>query len=207
MKTLQEFLYESIKPGVSTNYRKTYIPKSERNDMITANNTSRKSGAIGDKALVPRAVKSRAKSSDSILDFGAGKHATHANNLRTAGYNVTAHEFGNNINDNHDRKALSKKYDHVYASNVLNTQSSPRMLDRTLNNIHRSAKDKFTTNLPLEPRKSEYLTPNNVKSHIGKFFKNVETPNTVDGSKIPKTKPVYFADNPVQKIKAKRKYD
>jgi hypothetical protein len=188
---------------VNNDIRTKYIPKSEQKAVEIANDTSRKSGAIGDRAVVPRYIKTNINPNETLLDFGSGKHATHAKKLRKLGYNVTAHEFGNNVNDNHDKNATARKYNTTYASNVLNTQSTPRMLDRTLNSIHKVTKDRMVANLPLTPRKSEYLTPDNVRTHISRFFKNIEEPRIVDGSEMPKQKPVYVGTEPIEKIKGR----
>lgn len=203
-KTFKLIIESKLNP-ISTNIRSEYIPKKELNDVQIANSTSRKSGAIGDKAIVPRYIRQNSDKNDKILDFGAGKHATHANNLRKDGYNVTAHEFGKNKNDNHDKNALKNKYHTTYASNVLNTQSSPRMLGRTLWKIHKSTSDKLVANLPKEPRKSNYLTADNVGSQIKKFYNKVETPKVVDGSKINKQAPLFVGTEPKETLKAKLK--
>jgi hypothetical protein len=196
-------ILESKISKVNNNIRTKYIPKKDLLAVEIANKTSRKSGAIGDNAIVPRYMTDHANIGEKILDFGSGKDATHAKKLRKLGYDVTAHEFGNNVNDNHDKLATTKKYDTTYASNVLNTQSSPRMLDRTINSIHKVTKNKLVANLPLNPRKSKYLTPSNVKTHINRFFKNIEEPKIVDGSEMHKSKPLYVATEPKPKIRGR----
>lgn len=132
--------------------------KSE--DILVANATSRNTGAVGAKALVPRMVAQLAAPEDRILDFGAGKDAAHAARLRADNnLNVTAWEFGSNFNPElHDRLALSKKYDIVYASNVINVQNSVQMLRDTLRQIHNTLKPGgiFIGNLPFEPRKNAW---------------------------------------------------
>ena len=107
-----------------------------KHETEIANKTSRSAGAVSGKALVPKYVEQHADKSHHILDFGAGKDAVHAKNLREKGFNVTAHEFGSNQKEGvHDKDALHKKYDHVYASNVLNVQSSHDMLGKTLDQL------------------------------------------------------------------------
>jgi SAM-dependent methyltransferase len=72
----------------------------------------------------------------SILDFGAGRYAHHAKKLWRRGYDVTAYEFGDNIDLGiHTTDALDFVYDLVIASNVLNVQSDERMLTKTLREI------------------------------------------------------------------------
>lgn len=125
-------------------------------DLIArANATSRHGGAVGSKALVPRYVAQVAKEDDSILDFGAGKRAAHAANLRKLGHSVTAYEFGANFNPSfHDRLALMRQYDIVYASNVLNVQGHGNMLWETLAEIRDATKSggRAIFNYPESPR-------------------------------------------------------
>ena len=94
-------------------------------DIKVANLTSRNKGAVGEQAIVPKWIEENVNKKSSILDYGAGKSAQHTERLSNEGYNVTAYEFGDNVNPNiHDVNALDKKYDVVYASNVLNVQNS-----------------------------------------------------------------------------------
>lgn len=143
----------------------------------TANLTSRAAGAVGSKAIVPRLVESTVPKEASILDYGAGKAAAHTQGLRGKGFNVTAHDFGENVVSGlHDPKALSKQYDHVYASNVLNTQSSKEMLGETLNEIHSAMKPggSGTVNLPMSPRKFKGLDADLLESELKSRFSKVE---------------------------------
>lgn len=133
------------------------IPESyTQKQMATANKTSRNSGAIGKKAITPAYVKTITSKKHKILDFGSGRDAAHTKALRKSGRNVTAHEFGANVNGNHNPKALKKKYDTVFASNVLNTSSSRKMLSDTLDQMHSAVAPggALVANLPLSPRKS-----------------------------------------------------
>jgi hypothetical protein len=133
------------------------IPESyTQKQMATANKTSRNSGAIGKKAITPAYVKTITGKKHKILDFGSGRDAAHTKSLRKTGRNVTAHEFGANVNKNHNPKALKKKYDTVFASNVLNTSSSRKMLSDTLDQMHSAVAPggALVANLPLSPRKS-----------------------------------------------------
>lgn len=125
-------------------------------DLIRqANRTSRNTGAVGAKAIVPKYVETIATPSDTILDFGAGKAAAHALRLRSLGLNVTPYEFGDNsIPGLHNPDALSSKYSIVYASNVLNVQGSDEMLQSTLDQLTSTLKNngKLIVNLPSTPR-------------------------------------------------------
>jgi hypothetical protein len=153
-------------------------------EMAIANKTSRNLGAIGAKAIVPKHVEAIAQEGNTILDFGAGKAAAHTHRLRDAGHNVTAHEFGANIQDHHDPAALERQYDIVYASNVLNTQSSMKMLKMTLGQVLSVLKPggKFVANLPMSPRKGvmEQLKAAGLEQILMKHFQSI---NRVGGTK------------------------
>ncbi len=157
-----------------------------------ANSTSRNSGAVGAKAITPRYVQSVAKKDHKILDFGSGKDAAHAKRLRDEGLDVTAHEFGSNQNENHDPDALKRQYDHVYASNVLNVQSSKEMLGKTLDQIHGAVKKggAFTGNFPESPRKAADIDAAHVENELKNRFSVVKR---VGGSK---KAPLFHATDP-----------
>lgn len=153
--------------------------KFSEEEINISNKTSRSSGAVGKFAKVPRIVSLIGNRDHSILDYGAGKDAQHAKKLRAEGFDVTAHEFGSNQNDNHDKDALNKQYDHVYASNVLNTQNSKEMLFKTLDEIHSVIKKggSFTTNLPASPLKfnnPKEQTPQLIHNELLKRFEDVK---------------------------------
>jgi len=127
-----------------------------------ANKTSRNSPAIGMKAITPKIVRQYIednkldKDEITILDFGAGKTAAHAQKFVEDGYQCLAYEFGDNVDPRyHCELALLNKYDIVYASNVINVQSSLLMLEETLALIKMSMKEGgvFFANYPLSPRK------------------------------------------------------
>ena len=129
-------------------------------ELSKANKTSRLTktgGSFGTKAVVPRIVLNHINKDDIILDFGSGKYPLYTIELEEMGYEVYAHEFGSNFNPElHDSDALSRRYDMVYASNVLNVQNSEDMLRRTLTQIISVMKPngKFIANYPSSPRKS-----------------------------------------------------
>lgn len=176
MKTFKQFMREAFDPEA----------------VKIANSTSRTSGAVGAKAITPRYVEGIASPKHTILDFGSGKDAAHAKRLREKGLNVTAHEFGSNQNENHDPNALSRQYDHVYASNVLNVQSSKPMMAATLDQIHSATKKggSFTGNFPASPRKADDIDVDHVHQELEKRF---ETVKRVGGSK---KAPLFHAVNP-----------
>ena len=143
-----------------------------------ANDTSRgATGAVGKNALVPRIVEQTVPREATILDYGAGKAAAHTQRLKERGFNVTAHDFGDNVKPGlHDPAALSRQYDHVYASNVLNTQSSKEMLQSTLDEIADAVKPggSATVNLPAKPRKFEGLNASLLEEELRARFRDVE---------------------------------
>ena len=148
-------------------------------EIKIANKTSRNSLAVGERAIVPRYVQLYIKKEQSILDFGAGKAAAHALRFKEKGYNITAYDFGGNcIEGLHDPNALSKKYDLVYASNVLNVQSTERMLDLTILQIKRVMNDPaiFIANYPLTPRKLN-LNGKEMLKYLQLHFTSVEVIN------------------------------
>mgnify|MGYP000153637467 FL=1 len=123
----------------------------------TVNATYRATGSIGPKAVVPKLVPGVAKKSDRILDFGAGTKAIHTMALRQQGYNVTAYDIGANIDPAiHDTNALAKRWDVVYASNVLNVQPSRSDLAGLIGLFADIVKKGGTliANYPPSPRKS-----------------------------------------------------
>ena len=150
-------------------------------EMMIAMKTSRNLGAVGANAVIPKIVRQLADKNDTILDFGAGKTAAHALALRSEGYNVTAYDFSQG--EFNDPKALSKKYSFVYASNVLNVQSSEDMLmNDTLKPIYNVLQPggKFVGNLPSSPLKGVYTgktykeAQNYLEGKLKEVFKSVE---------------------------------
>ncbi|MDB5413213.1 MAG: hypothetical protein JWR10_1548 [Rubritepida sp.] len=125
-------------------------------EVLVANATARSGGAVGEFALVPAFAGRIALRGQSILDFGAGPQAIHAARLRAMGHQVTAHDFGENLVPGvHDPDALSRRYDVVFASNVLNVADTEALLQLTLSQIAGAVLPGGAAilNLPAEPRK------------------------------------------------------
>lgn len=140
------------------------------------NKTSRSGGAIGGKAIVPRLVTNYADSTSTILDFGAGKKAIHAQNLKEQGYDVTAYEFGGNVDPLlHDSNALERKYDIVYASDVLNVQLNEGMFWDTLGQVVSAMRidSILIANYPASPRKWG-VTGQEIRERLERVFSSVE---------------------------------
>lgn len=147
-------------------------------EIKVANATSRNLGAVGARAITPRYVEEIACTAHTILDFGAGKAAAHARRMNERGLNVTAYEFGDNVVEGvHDRRALEHKYDIVYASNVLNVQSSVKMLGNTLELLAKATKTNgiLVVNYPLSPRKGvmETVDSERLIAFLKGFFADV----------------------------------
>jgi len=113
------------------------------------------------KQTLPKIIEQIAKKGDKILDFGAGKDAFGTKYLRESGFDVTAHEIGENFVEGlHDPDALESYYDVVFISNVLNIQPDvPRLLD-----ILSDAKARVNVggmlvcNFPVKPRHNDATT-------------------------------------------------
>ncbi|MBI3928051.1 MAG: class I SAM-dependent methyltransferase [Armatimonadetes bacterium] len=161
--------WEKLKPDLSRiGYKKYWesqvLPRLADDDysareMEIANRTARAHGAVGARAIVPRFVEDTSKKSETILDFGAGPEGLHARMLRQHGFrHVRAFEFGTNVRSGvHDPHALERSYDTVYASNVLNVQSSEPMLEHTLDELQHLVEPdgRLVANLPESPRKMD----------------------------------------------------
>jgi SAM-dependent methyltransferase len=149
-------------------------------EIKIANKTARNSYAVGKKAIVPQVVEREFSPEDGllILDFGAGKAAAHKLSLCESGYNVDAYEFGDNIVPGlHIDTLPEDTYDVVYASNVLNVQSSFSMLANTLLQLQKTLKEGgvLIANYPNEPRKligsnGKPLTKKEMESYIYPYF-------------------------------------
>ncbi len=145
-----------------------------------ANKTSRNSAAIGKKAITPAYVRQYIKDNlnmdASILDYGAGKTAAHAQAMVEDGYQCLAWEFGNNTDPRyHCELAMMNVYDVVYASNVLNVQSSMDMLLETIAEVKKvtNSKSVFIANFPADPRKMEHLTTGAMLAVLESHFTTV----------------------------------
>lgn len=113
------------------------------------------------KQTLPKIIEQIAKKGDKILDFGAGKDAFGTKYLRKSGFDVTAHEIGENFVDGlHDLNALELYYDVVFISNVLNIQPDvPRLLD-VISGVKSclNVGGKFICNFPVKPRHNDATT-------------------------------------------------
>jgi len=133
--------------------RYAFAPAEKEIAMATA----RSRGAIGAKAVVPALVKEMAGKDDSILDFGCGPGQRHVRALRAAGFrDVTGYDFGEEF-----LGALDRRYQLVYASNVINVCLSEAQVRRTLMMIKDLLRPDGTwvVNYPSDPRKAGLTVP------------------------------------------------
>jgi len=140
----EKHIASRIPPVESIRLQKQLFANGE---VAAANRTARSGGAVGENAIVIRTVLQMAKDDPSlleegVLDFGAGVPDStgklrHVEKLKAAGFTeVAAHEFGKNFDARvHDQTALQRQHRLVYASNVLNVQSSLDMFDATLKQL------------------------------------------------------------------------
>lgn len=139
-------------------------------------------GAVGGLAITPKLVPmiEGVTKKTSILDFGSGKNAPHAQTLAEQGYNVTAYDFGSNLTKVHDPKALSRTYRLVYASNVLNVQCSEEMFNCTARQLALATRKDgmLLANYPSDPRYwvegGKKVGWQRVQKTLQKHFKKVE---------------------------------
>lgn len=124
-----------------------------------------KDGTI--RAVVPNFIMNNVDKRKSILDFGAGKDMVHTKWLNQNGFNCTAYDLWLN-----NGNVLGKKYDVVFASNVLNVQSSITMLFETLHQINNVLENngEFICNYPTTPRKMASLNTETLRHVIESVF-------------------------------------
>ncbi len=110
----------------------------------------------------------------TILDFGAGWKAMHTKRLRSLGHNVTAWDFGRNFDPEiHDKDALDRQYNIVFASNVLNVHIDEWALTGTIAEIALCL-DMFNgvaiVNYPESPRKRPDIDADGMESRLRLTF-------------------------------------
>lgn len=137
-----------------------------------------------------------------VLDFGAGWKAVHAEKLKQHGWNVLAWDFGRNFDSKvHHPRALDLKYEIVYASNVLNVQSTEHALRGTIAQLASVTHPKYGVcfcNYPKAPRKADF-SAEKIRFFLSECFYVVRDlryrGNTIWGCSAPKTASVFFALN------------
>lgn len=131
---------------------------------------------------IDKLIRDHINKKQTILDFGAGG-AKPATRLKAEGYNITAYDFmyapehQPSDTDPRDYNALDKKYDVIYASNVINVQSSETMMLKTIKEIKDSMKPNsvFICNFPTNPRKWDKIQKaDEMKAFLSKHFKDIK---------------------------------
>lgn len=158
-------------------------------EIKIANDTVRSAGtSVFDKdgrvrSIVAKYIAERIDKDKTILDYGCGPKFVQGNYLRSLGFNVKGYDFGKNKPT--DGVELGEKYDVVMCSNVLNVQSSYRMMKETLQQIYDSLNKGgiFVCNYPYTPRKMPEFTPFNLMQYINFAFKNKCLIQRVGGTK------------------------
>lgn len=111
----------------------------------------------------------------SVLDYGAGKHASGTQMLRTYFIDVTAYDIGNNCTTCfHNENALDGIYDIVMASNVINVQPSLHHVSDVFHEIKNCLTPNGIVycNLPRSPRKCE-INEQRLQSMMENYFNDV----------------------------------
>lgn len=143
----------------------TFTPEQ----VAKANRTARGAGAVGMMAVVPKYIGYTALWTESILDFGSGPRAIHTRRMREMGYNVEAYDFGANYRKDEVFGDLSKHYDIVFASNVLNVQSDEEMMRKTLRLMLVPNPKRIVFNYPKDPRHST-LSADDVRRIVRELY-------------------------------------
>jgi len=140
--------------------------------------TARSRGAVGSRATVVRHVCATTRRGDPVLDYGCGD-GTHADMLWhrfgvcAVGYDVARPRPT-------DEDYLSRKYQTVYASNVLNVQPSVRKAVGVIDDMARlvQREGRLVVNYPRDPAKHE----RNVDAIIRALLKRFRRVVLVDGT-------------------------
>lgn len=139
--------------------------KFDKDGVEKANSSYRKWIQTSVSKRVEHIIKT-AKKPLKILDYGSGTDAIHTQNFKNTysnknskdynkNYKFYAYDFGDNFNPLvHDNNIHKRKYDLIFASNVLNVQTDKKMLGTTLKEIKSLLKNNgiFIANYPKAPR-------------------------------------------------------
>lgn len=143
--------------------------------IIKANRSARSKGIVGKNAIVPKLVGQMFPKSFKILDYGSGPARIHQISLRLAGFNVDAFDFGKNWREGMQYEVFPARYDLIYASNVMNTWSTPLMVSESLKQIKNGLKVNgiFLANYPKKPRYLSAMTDEGVTEVLSNIFSEV----------------------------------
>lgn len=177
---------------MSPRIRKSCLTPDEIREVVI---TYRCGGAIGgNQAFLPKVVKEFLSNSPScadgythVLDYGAGKDAPHTFWLRmcSEAYKVTAWDVGVNfVPEIHNATALSRRYDIVFASNVLNIAPGWNALKRILDEVSSLVEigsGMFFCNYPFSPRRIHLGTNEALREELLLRFNVVEVYSYTSG--------------------------
>lgn len=179
--------------------------------------TSRPSGIGGRTPVIPNLIaemcqKGVIKEGAMILDFGAGKIPTFTRVLQEGAckrMKVVPYDIDERNNPIHTPDALSRKYDVVFASNVLNVADDTDWLQMTVGQLQGALKSKsdkvdgndglLVLNYPEDPRKCHVKEWNKEWRKQGKIFPSKKSIVTAQNEKLvndylsPKFKDVHLA--------------
>ena len=163
--------------------------ENETDYLKRVNSSYRFRGEKAKMNIVPRWVADKVDHNLSILDYGAGPHNQHANILKEEGFtNITCYDVGKNYNEElHDKDALSKNYDVVYLSNVINVQPSIEYVAHVLDSAMECVKEngRMILNFP-NPHYCDELTEKKLYDMLSNRFQDMgrERINTKSQSRI-----------------------
>ena len=144
-------------------------------ETLKANRSARSKGIVGKNAVVPKLVEQIFPKSFKILDYGSGPARIHQVSLQLAGFDVDAFDFGKNWREGMQYEVFPARYDLIYASNVMNTWSTPLMIAESLEQIKNGLKDIgiFLANYPKSPRYMKDNTDTDMTEILWNFFTEV----------------------------------
>jgi len=152
----------------------TFSKKEQKEAVKTA-----RVGCFSNNAVVPKMVSILASKKDKILDYGTG-YGQYTKMLRDEGLNIFMHDFSRNHPSELNKYFLdspesSSPFDIIFASNVLNVQTSSEMLVRTLRDVVclLDMDGLFVGNYPNKPRKLEALHPTMLYTLLKDYFIDV----------------------------------
>jgi SAM-dependent methyltransferase len=132
------------------------------------------SKTFSQRATLPKFIRLRYSRCFNVLDYGAGKDAYGTVFLRTLGFDCTAYDIGKNVTDIHSVDALTRKYDIIFASNVMNVQPGVIGVLGVISDVIKSLEHggEFIFNYPSKPRYSN-LTLDEIISCAQLYFHSV----------------------------------
>lgn len=156
----------------------TILDETER-----AIRSARSTGAVGKNAIVPRIIPHLANKTNLILDFGCGKDMIHVKALKEEGYIIEGYDFSL---PKTNEFLISGYYDIIYLSNVLNVQSSEKMLEDLIETVWMCLRSQgfVIANYPKDPRYLGWSTTKMVEWLQENFISVVRINKELAGNNI-----------------------